>query len=403
MQIVSQHPEAALLELVRGIRENPADHYALHFHLSQLQAANRSDFQLKIAFNILNDVFRHKEGAILPFPNGDIFVLYHGTDREMLEKAIFQLRYLFIEDPLSSHADGSENEAFCTTYDLTFQWRQLYRVASQRMELSTQEGLRERLARSGGAEEKTLTAAQLAEIEDILRNVDFGLALRRQPICAIRNRIDDMRRVYNEIYVNSGHLARMLGVHYSLTSDIWLFRHLTYVLDRYVLNTLGQRPHLYFEQPVSINLNVQTILSPLFVEFHDKISKKIKGSLVIEIDVVDVFADMASFHDARKLAAELGYRICLDGLDTASFTHLSRESLGFDLAKIKWNADFVDQLDNAENKRLANAIEKCGANRLILCRCETRQALDYGKALGISLFQGRYVDKVMNPDAKVEN
>ncbi len=385
------------------MRDDATDRYALLFHLSRLLDVNRSDFQFKIAVNILNDVFRRREGAILQFASGDILVFYHGADRSLLEKAIFQLRYLFIDDPLSTHADGGENEAFCTVYDLAFQWRALYRLATQRMEVSAQDTLKDRLVRRGAGSEQTLTAAQLAEIEAILQHVDFGLALRRQPICAIRDRIDDMRRVYNEIYVNSGHLARMLGVNYSLTSDGWLFRYLTRILDRYILNTLGQRPHLYFEQPVSINLNIKTVLSPLFVEFHENISKKTKASLVVEIDVADILSDMAAFHDARKLIHELGYRICMDGLDSASFTHLDRGSLGFDLAKIKWNADFVDQLDNAENQRLAAAIERCGANRLILCRCETRQAVDYGKALGISLFQGRYVDSIVNPDAKIEN
>ncbi|MCB2081782.1 MAG: EAL domain-containing protein, partial [Rickettsiales bacterium] len=186
-------------------------------------------------------------------------------------------------------------------------------------------------------------------------------------------------------------------------SNYWLFRHLTMVLDQYVLKTLAMRAALYFEKPVSINLNVRSILSENFFHFHDTISKKKKPSLVVEVDVADVFANMRSFGEARDTLHELGYRLCLDGLNSLSFLQISRESLGFDLAKLQWNADFPDRLNSQENKRLSEAIQTCGPNRLILCRAETKQAIEYGRQLGISVFQGRYVDSELDPDARIVN
>jgi hypothetical protein len=40
---------------------------------------------------------------------------------------------------------------------------------------------------------------------------------------------------------------------------------------------------------------------------------------------------------------------------------------------------------------------------VILSRCDSRQSVSYGQALGISLFQGRYLDRMINPQQKVEN
>jgi hypothetical protein len=40
---------------------------------------------------------------------------------------------------------------------------------------------------------------------------------------------------------------------------------------------------------------------------------------------------------------------------------------------------------------------------VILARCDNQDAIYYGQALGISLFQGRYVDSVLDPHSDVVN
>jgi len=50
-----------------------------------------------------------------------------------MEKAIFQLRYLFIDDPLSYNSDGDENSDFCAVYDLGFQWRIFYQLCKEKV------------------------------------------------------------------------------------------------------------------------------------------------------------------------------------------------------------------------------------------------------------------------------
>jgi hypothetical protein len=40
---------------------------------------------------------------------------------------------------------------------------------------------------------------------------------------------------------------------------------------------------------------------------------------------------------------------------------------------------------------------------VILTRCDNKQAVEYGQALGITLFQGRYLDGLVNPKSSVKN
>ena len=49
---------------------------------------------------------------------------------------------------------------------------------------------------------------------------------------------------------------------------------------------------------------------------------------------------------------------------------------------------------------LKEAVKKCGANRIIMCRCDSQNAVDFGKSIGISLFQGHYIEELIKDDAK---
>ena len=111
---------------------------------------------------------------------------------------------------------------------------------------------------------------------------------------------------------------------------------------------------------------------------------------------------MTGFLLARAEVQKLGYRICLDGLSTESFASINREKLGADLVKVQWNAEtgFKHQGKPRNGRRRAGNGQQI---RVILCRCDNRAAIEYGQAMGISLFQGRYIDGLLNPSAKVEN
>jgi hypothetical protein len=106
---------------------------------------------------------------------------------------------------------------------------------------------------------------------------------------------------------------------------------------------------------------------------------------------------------ARNALQRMGYKVCVDGLTSLSIVQINRDRLGFDLAKLQWNADLETDISTDENQAIMRAIKSCGQNRVILCRCDTRQAINYGQAMSINLFQGRFLDRLLNPKNKVEN
>lgn len=416
LKTISKDAEARLIETVEGLKDQSTGWRAVHFRFSRLLEHYKSDYQVKIAVNLINDLVKEPDGTIFVSPDYDIIVLTKGAQRSMLEKVVFQLRYLFMDDPLAYNADGQENPDFSYLYDLSVELEEFGKTMRKKLGASAKSEVMDNLINALGNLQKQatnqgtsstryikpITPSRLAAIERDLLPADLTRVIRKQPVCAApENR--PVRRVFDELYINIAHLRQALMADVDFTSNRWLFKYLTQLLDEKVLTLLRHNPGRYFDMPVSINLNVATLLSEKFMEFDTAIKPSIKVSIVLELQIADIFSDMEAFLAARNTVQKMGYRVCLDGLTAHSFMQVDRERLGFDLAKLQWNADAQGDMQSDLNQSLSAAVARCGANRIILCRCDTREAVDYGKAMGISLFQGRYLDRTLNPYIKIEN
>lgn len=428
MQVFSKGSEVKLVETLAEIGDQANGWTAVSFAFARLMDQYRNDYQIKIAVNMVTDLLKSEEAMLFVMADQAINLLAKNTQRSKIDKVIFQLRYLFMDDPLAYTAEGEENPEFCTIYDLGTQ-REAFSTFARGKMLEGRRGasgagaqapaaptasapapskqgggilrqVKEQIASASPM--KFFNATSLASIERDLANADLSMVVRRQPVCAA---IPDMmvRRVFDELYINITHLRQMMRVDADLLSNRWLFKYLTELLDERMLKMVQMNPSRFLDLPVSINLNIKTLLSDFFSEFDATVKPSVKVSVVVEIQLSDVFEDMRAFAAVRNSLQKMGYRICLDGVTDLSFPLVDREQLGFDLIKLQWNADMPSELNSTPNLRIAEAVNRCGPNRVILSRCDNRKAVDYGQALGISLFQGRYLDKLMNPLSKVEN
>jgi len=228
------------------------------------------------------------------------------------------------------------------------------------------------------------TAARLAHVEHDLNKADLSRIIRRQAVCALTQE-RNIRKIFDEYYIHIAHLRQMLNAKTDFFSNRALFRYLTQILDERMLDMLSTAPLRYLDGPVSLNFNVETVLSKKFVEFDTLIKPMVKHAIVIEIQIGDVFTDIRAFVAARNTLQALGYKLCVDGLTNLCMVQIDREKLGFDFAKLQWNADLEDDSSAVENKRLMETVKNFGASRVILCRCDSNQAVNYGLAMGINM------------------
>jgi hypothetical protein len=420
MRLVTKDPEAHLIELLNLIEENRQGWQVVCFAFSRLLEHYRSEYQIKIATNLMNDLLGDRDGAVYVCEDATIYVVVRNFPKLLMDKMIFQLRYLFMDDPLAYTVEGDENKDFSMLYEIEVQWQDFMDICKRRMvnRVRNAQSQQNAIPKAAAAvlrgevpsapagnkskEMQLFTASNLAKIEKDLLDVDLNGTIRRQPICAaIPN--TNVRTVFDEMYINISHLRKLMDIEVDILSNRWLFKYLTQILDERMLSTIQRNPVRYLVNPISLNLNVPTLLSNRFLEFDAAIKPTSKVSIVIELQIADVFADMSAFLLAKDTAQKLGYRVCLDGVTELSFPQIDRQRLGFDLIKLIWNADSEKEVGSANNRALAEAIRQCGNNRVILTRCDNKQAVEYGQALGIPLFQGRYLDGLVNPKSAVQN
>ncbi len=184
-----------------------------------------------------------------------------------------------------------------------------------------------------------------------------------------------------------------------IASDRWLFQHLTQHLDRRVLAMLRKNDDQVLAHSYSLNLNISTLLSQEFHQFDQSLRAGARGTIVIELQKVDIFADLGAYLFARDFLKERGYRVCLDGVSAVTLGFIDRERLGLDLLKMFWTPDMADPLHTERTTAFRDAVERAGRSRIILARCDSEDAVTFGQAVGLRLFQGRYIDRLLSAAA----
>jgi hypothetical protein len=321
--------------------------------------------------------------------NKDLVIVYRAQVQSEMEAAILKIRYLFADDELL--ADEISAGSFCDWYSLDREFDQLLNLA---VRLNQEEDARlkklriqdARANQSQGPKGKPFTPELLARTEAALSQADMANMIRRQPICAV---VGDAlpQPIFHEIFISIADLRETLMPSVNMASSPWLFQQLTETLDLRVLSLLNRHDDRTLEGDISINLNVATLLSQEFLTFDDNIKVSKRGTIVLELQKVDIFADLSAYLFARDFAHERGYRICIDGLTYPMLPYIDRERLGADLIKLVWDNNLSDELEHKQD-----ALRRVGVSRIILCRCDTESSIEFGKSLGVSLFQGRHID-----------
>jgi hypothetical protein len=408
--VSDQH--ALLLDYVERLNQHRDGRRLVHLHLSALRPQNRRDHHIRIAMNAFEGLIRRFEGQMFHLRNDDLFIGLRGASVAEVDDVVLKLRFLFSDDPLFGIEEGAGNsgapdsgapnsgaQVFCTWYDVANDYTQL--LNDVRYVARTSENRAAHTAAAGdraapcAEERRPLDPATLGRLETAMRAVDMAGLVRRQPICAILPGAAP-KPMFSELFVSIALLQKKLVPGIDLSGDRWLFQRLTETLDQRVLSILpgieGRVP-----LPTCVNVNVSTLLSPEFLAFDKALRQRTQKVMVFELQSIDVFGDMGSFMFARDFVRDRGYRLALDGLNHLIFPLFDRAALGFDFQKIHWSPDIVAEMQQKRRAALREAIQAVGPNRVVLCRCDSADAVTVGHGVGITLFQGSHIDALLNP------
>ena len=178
--------------------------------------------------------------------------------------------------------------------------------------------------------------------------------MRRQAICLITPDAPP-QPMFRELYISIDELRAIVMPGYNIASDRWLFQRLTQTLDLRMLQLLMKNDDRAIASAFSVNLNVATLLSDRFLAFDASLKAATRGTVVFELQTIDIFSDLAAYIFARDFVKERGYRICLDGVTDLTLPFIDRERLGLDLIKIVWNPDMLAQRPRRAARRVPQA------------------------------------------------
>lgn len=387
--------ESQMLDYLRRLERHRQNRKAVHLHLSGLMAQNRRDHHMRVVLSTFEPLVKMMLAQAFVLGNGDLVVVYKAQAGDEVEASVVKLRFLFSEDPLIRDEPGGRQGAFCTWYDLDREYDLLMTMAQKQAKEEAERRTQARALASAALQPAPpqggtpFTPDLLNRVEMALGQADLANLVRRQAVCAIVNKVAP-QPVFHELFISIADLRQTLFPSVDVNSSPWLFQQLTETLDRRVLSLLNQHDDRTLEGDISINLNVATILEPEFLKFDDNVKAGMRGTIVLELQKVDIFADLGAYLFARDFAHDRGYRICIDGLNYAQLPFVDRERLGADLIKLVWNAGLSEEKD-----RKTEALKRIGVTRIILCRCDTPAAIEFGHSVGLTLFQGRYVESLL--------
>jgi EAL domain-containing protein (putative c-di-GMP-specific phosphodiesterase class I) len=387
----SSGQEPMLLDYVQRLDRFRKDRRAVHVHFSRLRPHHRGEHQMRIAPTTFDRLKRKYESSLFRLVNGDAVLIVRGASAAELEAVVGQLRGLFSDDPAVNTPDG-EADAFITLYNLERDYDRLL-AACQAFEEA-----RRNNAITQAAKPEAVSAPigpdDLSKLKRAIANADLAMVMHRQPVVtSLPDRAP--QPLFHELYISTADLSRIVTPGVNLTADRWLFQHLTEALDQRMLSLLMRRRDPALTRDFSLNLNVSTVLSPEFMQFDREIAPVAQGRMIIELQQIDIFADPGRYFFAREFLRDRGYKLCLDGVKHLALPLIDREQLGVDFVKFEWGYGLVDDHDGPRGAGLREAAARIGRERLILCRCDSPEALRVGRAMGVTMYQGRYFDGLL--------
>lgn len=241
-------------------------------------------------------------------------------------------------------------------------------------------------ARIAAAAERVPTAAlgQVLEVERVLHGADIESLVREQPVWSFAEP-DEPVPLLTELAVSLDELEARLDL--PLRRDAWLRHEVFARLDRGLMRHIAL-DRLHDRRPLAFDLHTATVLDDRFGDLARAIPAEMRRRLTAELACWEVGLSSARFTAAALRLADLGFAVAVDHVPLAALATLDLGTVEVAHVKALWAPRTPDAA-----ALLRAGVERFGAERLVLWRCERPDAFDAGQQAGVTLFQGRAADE----------
>lgn len=399
-EIAPPSQEKRLLDMLERMRNNVAGAYAVHLHLSNLRPSHRQPHFLRMVGRSLDSLAAQQDVQVFTFSNADVALLCRNTPVDDVDDAVFRVRALFNEDPLTMSEDGSAEDRFSTWYDFSqpSDFKDFEDAVASA--LAAREEIKNKQAESistGRASKimsgEPLVPEKLQGIMQKLLEVRISDMVHRQPAVTV-SAGKKQNLAFREHYIAMEELRQRIAPDVNIFSSHWLFQYLSETIDARVLEVLSRLDYTNMDVPISVNLNISTIMARPFQNFHAILGDN-HDKVIIEIQITDVFADMGAFAETRDWLKEHGYRVLIDGLNPLTLHFFDPTLLDVDMIKITWGPEVRGGVGQEQTRQIRQVIMDMPQGGVVLARVDSEEGVSWGLDLGIRCFQGHFIDSVV--------
>lgn len=386
------YQETLLVDTLDRMRRNPEGRKVVHLRLSQLMPQNRTTVRIKIVTRMFRTLESGRQVQIFSLTNDDLAMIVNAGAQRDVNNIIHRIRKLFEGDPLTLDDDGG-NDRFAVWYDLALDSAMAIHAAQQMRQQAQQAQPR------GPAQQlPTITPPALDEIHKKLAFLNVVPFVRDQVALRIDRTTNEASIEFFEFFLSVGDIQRTVAPNWNLFGDRSLFQDLSRTMDLRMLDIVVRAPHAREAPSISLNLNLETIFTPAFSTFLERMESK---KVIVEVQAVDLLTNFAMYLDAQAVLSGMGHAVLIDGLTTSALSMLDIAQMKPDYAKIIWAPELLDMMDPATSQSAAFIVQGIGAEKVILSRCDSANALAWGLKTGISVFQGHFLDAYRKKAAAV--
>lgn len=368
--------EKYLLDSLSRIAKNPAGYSVLYVNVSKLKPKNRHPQFVKIFAKLFEDLVGATNGMMFILTSGDFAILGKKITQETVENAVKTLRQGLSSDPVLMNSDSGE---FAEVYEFPEQFVPFYKRIEDIIAADAEQPEEPR--------KRPLSAAQVEGVINHLDNLDIRDIVKHQSIIRIGG-AKKFEVLFQEFFVAVKDLSAQFNKEIDLTGNRWLFLYLTQVLDKKTMSAFQAADLKVWPRQISLNLNLSSVRSREFINLVKNFIRP-EQKLIVEVQLMDVFNNLASYFEVRDLLHQGGHQILIDNTSPEMLHMLNIKRLEPDWVKIFWAPLMEFDLDNAE---LRQTIADLGAQNVILAKCRDEKAMRWGLKYGVNTFQGPYID-----------
>lgn len=372
--------EKYLLNTLERIAKNSSGYAVLYISVSKLRPKHRHPKFLKILEKFFDSVVGETKGAFFPMSNGDFVILGRDITQNMADDAVDKLRAGLSNDPILHGRNRSE---FATVFSFPEAFASFYAFVANLIESNA--------VHSEADDEDAKRPVEAGEVDSILQKLertDISELVKRQSVVKVLG--PGQFKVYFQEFFVAVKDLNLLFDGLDLEENRWLYLYMLQNLDRRMLQAFFSANLQNWPNVISINLNLSSVFSSEFVRFGRDFLKQ-GHKIIVEVQLIDVFNNLPLYFEVKDILSRGGHRILIDGVNAASLRMINMKNLNPDLVKIFWEPLLEFEPENEDVKKLA---ETLGRDNVILAKCDTSAALQWGVKHGLSVFQGPFVDDI---------